>query len=243
MLPPSVPNESRPSRLAPEPLPLAVPSGGNPKPFAPATGDTMEGVIQEIQAVLPQCSRGQIENALLRANFDKDKAIDMLINDIVVAASHSQTAEQFHASSPAVAAASGPSWGAYHDAPAPAAFPHGTYGTASIVGQAPGTIKPSGRKKALLIGINYFNTSSRLNGCISDVRRMRQTIVAIFGFPDNENSLVCLTDDSRDPNYRPTRHNILTACRWLSCDAREGDCLFFHYSGHGGQMADPTVRN
>ncbi|KAG6328631.1 hypothetical protein ID866_10458 [Astraeus odoratus] len=36
----------------------------------------------------------------------------------------------------------------------------------------------------------------------------------------------------------PTRRNILDAMRWLVRDAQPHDSLFFHYSGHGGQIPD-----
>eukprot|EP00300_Choanocystis_sp_HF-7_P019427 c20335_g1_i7.p1 GENE.c20335_g1_i7~~c20335_g1_i7.p1 ORF type:complete len:277 (+),score=38.44 c20335_g1_i7:612-1442(+) len=44
-----------------------------------------------------------------------------------------------------------------------------------------------------------------------------------------------LTDDSAN---QPTRDAILSSMRWLVADARPGDSLFFHYSGHGAQETD-----
>ncbi|CAM9709421.1 unnamed protein product, partial [Choristocarpus tenellus] len=32
--------------------------------------------------------------------------------------------------------------------------------------------------------------------------------------------------------------SILHICRWLIANAKAGDSLFMHYSGHGGSMAD-----
>lgn len=50
--------------------------------------------------------------------------------------------------------------------------------------------------------------------------------------------MVVLTDDQADPNYRPTKQNIVNAMRWLVGGAQPGDSLFFHFSGHGGQVKD-----
>ncbi|CDO70340.1 hypothetical protein BN946_scf184872.g1 [Trametes cinnabarina] len=47
-----------------------------------------------------------------------------------------------------------------------------------------------------------------------------------------------LTDDTSDPRRLPTRANILEAMRRLVKDAHPHDSLFFHYSGHGGQIKD-----
>jgi len=48
-----------------------------------------------------------------------------------------------------------------------------------------------------------------------------------------------LTDESYlNPKYMATKQNILNALRWLVKDAQPGDCLFFHFSGHGGRIID-----
>merc|ERR1719247_2625958 len=48
-----------------------------------------------------------------------------------------------------------------------------------------------------------------------------------------------LTDNGPSQS-QPTRQNILRACRWLVQGAQPGDCLFFHFSGHGAQQEDPN---
>jgi len=50
--------------------------------------------------------------------------------------------------------------------------------------------------------------------------------------------MVILTDDQQNPRSIPTKQNILQAMHWLVKDAKPGDSLFFHYSGHGGQVKD-----
>jgi hypothetical protein len=94
----------------------------------------------------------------------------------------------------------------------------------------------TGRRKALLIGINYFNQRGQLRGCINDVRNMSAYLVENFGYKRED--MVILTDDQQNPMSQPTKQNILRAMHWLVKDARPNDSLFFHYSGHGGQTKD-----
>jgi metacaspase-1 len=109
----------------------------------------------------------------------------------------------------------------------------------------------SGRRKALLIGINYFGQRGQLRGCINDVRNMSAYLNESFGYKRED--MVILTDDQQNPMSQPTKQNILRAMHWLVKDARPNDSLFFHYSGmaisstfyfllicigHGGQTKD-----
>lgn len=94
----------------------------------------------------------------------------------------------------------------------------------------------SGRKKALLIGINYFGTDSELSGCINDVHNMGQFLVERYGFKQED--FVILTDDQEAPAAIPNHENILRAMQWLVDGAQPGDNLFFVYSGHGGSTED-----
>lgn len=94
----------------------------------------------------------------------------------------------------------------------------------------------TGRRKALLIGINYFGQRGQLRGCINDVRNMSQYLVEHFGYKRED--MVILTDDQQNLVSQPTKENILRAMHWLVKDARPNDSLFFHYSGHGGQTRD-----
>eukprot|EP00667_Euglena_gracilis_P005697 EG_transcript_5734 len=102
-----------------------------------------------------------------------------------------------------------------------------------------GPVPHNGRKKALLIGINYFGTKAQLRGCINDVHNM-QRLLQRYGFPNDSMSMVVLTDDTHDPKYSPTRHNIISAMQWLTAGVQPGEVLFFHYSGHGSQQRDNT---
>jgi hypothetical protein len=94
----------------------------------------------------------------------------------------------------------------------------------------------SGKRKALLIGINYFGQRGQLRGCINDVKNMSRFLHDRFNYKWDD--MVILTDDQQHPKSQPTKQNILTAMHWLVRDAQPNDSLFFHYSGHGGQTKD-----
>ncbi|SCV05739.1 LANO_0H14114g1_1 [Lachancea nothofagi CBS 11611] len=94
----------------------------------------------------------------------------------------------------------------------------------------------TGRRKGLLIGINYFGTQSELRGCINDVRNIHDFLTTRYGY--NPDDIVVLTDDQQETSRVPLRQNILRAMQWLVSGAQPNDALFFHYSGHGGQTKD-----
>lgn len=85
-------------------------------------------------------------------------------------------------------------------------------------------------KKALLVGINYLNTSYELSGCIDDTNRMKD-LLSSHGF-NNFKILTDLTD------VKPTKSNILNELKNLILNAKSGDVLFFYYSGHGSYTYD-----
>ncbi|KAJ3288825.1 Ca(2+)-dependent cysteine protease [Borealophlyctis nickersoniae] len=99
-----------------------------------------------------------------------------------------------------------------------------------------GTYTSGGKRKALFIGINYFNTKAALKGCINDVHNVHKWLTSNYPFAPNE--CLIMTDDQQDPNKIPTRANILAAFRWLVQGAQPGDAFFLHYSGHGSQEKD-----
>lgn len=85
------------------------------------------------------------------------------------------------------------------------------------------------RKKALLVGINYFGTDKALRGCIRDVETMAQLLVSVYLY-DPRNILI-LRDDSRNPQLQPTKSNILRGIQWLVSNLVHGSHLVFHFSG------------
>ncbi|PKI83633.1 Mca1p [Malassezia vespertilionis] len=106
---------------------------------------------------------------------------------------------------------------------APQGHGYSQRGTPDMVPQGP----PRGKRKALLIGINYNGKRSQLSGCINDAHNMANFIARFGGY--SRDDMVILTDQP-GVNMRST-----AAMNWLVHDAAPGDALFFHYSGHGGQ--------
>eukprot|EP00391_Amoebophrya_sp_Ameob2_P001715 CAMPEP_0179000010 /NCGR_PEP_ID=MMETSP0795-20121207/10416_1 /TAXON_ID=88552 /ORGANISM="Amoebophrya sp., Strain Ameob2" /LENGTH=439 /DNA_ID=CAMNT_0020692923 /DNA_START=44 /DNA_END=1363 /DNA_ORIENTATION=+ len=118
----------------------------------------------------------------------------------------------------------------------------------------------SGKKRALLIGINYFGTPAELAGCLNDVENVERLLLDTCGWRNrsgpgprpeirkltdaNYNSTFSPKNTSSSPNtgtlLAPTRANILSGLQWLVADAKEGDTLFLLYSGHGAQEPDPN---
>lgn len=92
----------------------------------------------------------------------------------------------------------------------------------------------TGTKRALLIAINYFGQNGELSGCINDALNMKQYIMDVWGF--EEENIILLMDDGEHMN--PTRENIMNAYRSLVSKSEEGDSVFCHYSGHGGRLRD-----
>ncbi|PNY27076.1 Metacaspase-1A [Tolypocladium capitatum] len=94
----------------------------------------------------------------------------------------------------------------------------------------------SGKRKALLIGINYFNQKGQLRGCINDVTNVSMFLSEYYNYKRED--MVILTDNQANPVMQPTRANMIRAMEWLVKDAQPNDALFLHYSGHGGQTED-----
>ncbi|OLP96648.1 Metacaspase-1 [Symbiodinium microadriaticum] len=98
-----------------------------------------------------------------------------------------------------------------------------------------GEPKATGRRKALLIGLNYPGTSAQLRNGINDVERVA-AVLGRLGFP--EEWMLKLTDDAPRhgaPEVAPTKSNCIAAMQWLTHNVAPGDVLFFHFSGHATQ--------
>jgi hypothetical protein len=93
--------------------------------------------------------------------------------------------------------------------------------------------EPSGRFRALLVGINYVGSSCELRGCHNDVDTM-QRYLSTQGYEDGD--MRVMLDDGE--HEEPTLANMIEGFQWLVDGAQSGDSLFFHYSGHGAQMKD-----
>jgi hypothetical protein len=86
------------------------------------------------------------------------------------------------------------------------------------------------RKLALLVGINNY-ASQPLEGCLNDVDLQRNLLIHRFGF--NPKDILVL------PDTKATREGILTAFEeHLIKQAKPGDVVVYHYSGHGSRIFD-----
>ncbi|MBD2492013.1 caspase family protein [Aulosira sp. FACHB-615] len=92
--------------------------------------------------------------------------------------------------------------------------------------------KNTPRKLALLVGIDeYKNDIPTLGGCENDVSLQRELLTHRFGFQNTD--ILTLT------NAQATRQSILEAFeQHLINQAKPGDVVVFHYSGHGSRVQD-----
>ena len=102
--------------------------------------------------------------------------------------------------------------------------------------------KSTPRKLALLVGVNQYPDSDRylnLNGPVTDIALQKELLIHRFGF--NPNDILTLTDETKQ---KPTRTNILEAFEThLIGQAKPGDVVVFHFSGHGSRVLDPKPIN
>jgi hypothetical protein len=93
------------------------------------------------------------------------------------------------------------------------------------------------KRYALLTGINYIGTPYTLNGCINDIDNMRSFLQTRRFSDDN---IRMLSDDNNEMsgNRVANKVTILSELETLLKKGKAGDMLFFHYSGHGGQLRD-----
>ena len=101
-----------------------------------------------------------------------------------------------------------------------------------------------GRKRALLIGINYYGQRGQLKGCINDVENVFRLLVLTYGWDHRDITVLIDGTSANLPSdletRKPTRANILSRMKWLVGDCIPGDALFLLYSGHGSQKEDPN---
>ncbi len=92
------------------------------------------------------------------------------------------------------------------------------------------------RKRALLVGINKYTGTDKgewmpLKGAVNDVELQRELLSLRFGFKDIQVL----------PDQAATREAILkTFNEFLIRDAKPGDVVVFHFSGHGSNVIDPN---
>ncbi|KAJ1402232.1 Caspase-like domain superfamily [Sesbania bispinosa] len=91
-------------------------------------------------------------------------------------------------------------------------------------------------KRAVLCGVSYSKKKFKLKGAINDINNMRELLIKNFKFPNE--CIRVLTEQEKNANLIPTKHNILESLRWLVKDCQAGDSLVFYFSGHGLQQPD-----
>src|SRR5688572_15772177 len=82
-----------------------------------------------------------------------------------------------------------------------------------------------GTKRALLIGINKYQSLPTLQGSLNDIETMRQILLTRWGF--SENNITIVTDEGA------TRLGMLAALEQLVKESKANDTVYVHYSGHG----------
>ena len=91
-----------------------------------------------------------------------------------------------------------------------------------------GTRQP--QKWALMVGVNDYVAERipDLRGCRNDVELMKSVLVQKYAFPENHIRLLFDRD--------ATKERILAEMdNWLVKQAKPGDVVVFHFSGHGSQ--------
>lgn len=100
--------------------------------------------------------------------------------------------------------------------------------------------KETGKKRSLLIGCNYSHLDGhQLKAAHDDVRSMKDYIVNVHGFPEDNGLMTILLDD--DEHKHPTFMNITEAFKALSEQSLPGDAVFIQFSGHGGRVLDALI--
>ena len=90
-------------------------------------------------------------------------------------------------------------------------------------------------KKALLIGINYYETpAAQLNGCINDAVNMRNMLIDAYGY---ESANITVLRDDTAAN-KPTAANIVKQLTSIIAQSASLKEIWIHYSGHGSQIND-----
>lgn len=100
-------------------------------------------------------------------------------------------------------------------------------------------------KVAVLMGCNYPNTTSQLNGCINDILLMKTFLqrqgYRIIMLNDAPTSTLNVTLSNNinimfDRTYYAFSDNLINIFRNLSTRIRPNDQVHFHFSGHGVQF-------
>ncbi|KAK0650737.1 Metacaspase-9 [Lasiodiplodia hormozganensis] len=100
---------------------------------------------------------------------------------------------------------------------------------------------PSDRRRALLIGIDYydqFNDRENLHGCVSDVEAVQDALHQSGLIPkEHIRMLRGPIPHGKYPKpwapIRPGRNEIIAAIQHINSQSNRGDFVYLHFSGHG----------
>ncbi|WP_372717949.1 caspase family protein [Novipirellula sp.] len=84
--------------------------------------------------------------------------------------------------------------------------------------------------RAFLSGINDYKTIGDLRGCINDTLSLKRLLIDEFQFDADQ---IRVRTDAE-----VTKSELNKGWKWLLKDAKPGDRLVFHFSGHGSYTAD-----
>eukprot|EP00755_Sulcionema_specki_P019378 Sspe_Gene.69308::Locus_40859_Transcript_1_1_Confidence_1.000_Length_2935::g.69308::m.69308 len=105
-------------------------------------------------------------------------------------------------------------------------------GLARKVDSLPQADEVVGAARAVFIGISYRETPFELDRAC-DITHEAHRFLMEYGFNAR---MQVLTEECKVDHLIPTRINILSALRWLSRGAAEGEALYLHFVGHGPVM-------
>ena len=89
--------------------------------------------------------------------------------------------------------------------------------------------QPTGRKLALLVGINQYPSTQSLSGCLTDVELQTELLIHRFGFKAAD--ILTLSEQ------QATRQQIESAfIEHLTKQVQPGDVVVFHFSGYGRRV-------
>jgi len=83
---------------------------------------------------------------------------------------------------------------------------------------------------ALLVGVNKYQNGNNLRGCCNDVDNVHEILTQILGYRTGNVRVLKDSDATTD--------NIIQGLATVVGRLHKGDIGFFHFSGHGSQVAD-----
>lgn len=94
----------------------------------------------------------------------------------------------------------------------------------------------SGKRRAMIIGINYVGQQGQLQACHNDAENVKDYLIKAQGFREEE--MLILKDDGK--HMMPTKQNIMDGFTRLTQYSQPGDVVFVSFSGHGGRVVDTS---